>query len=150
MSDKEKILPCPFCGGYPRIISYGYADGFIIEHPTGYEENTSSCPIGNDEGKGIGVIFYETRQEAIQVWNKRVYPEQSKIGEWILCSERMPEWENKSYLVCLKNGGVFMAFCSHDGEFKEISTIGIRDFHKDNPVIAWMDLPDAYRKGEAL
>lgn len=74
--------------------------------------------------------------------------QQPKIGGWIPCSEKYPEWGTKSYLVCLKNGGIFMAICSYVGEFKEISSLGIRDFSEDNPVIAWKPLPEPYEVEE--
>lgn len=63
---------------------------------------------------------------------------------WISCSERTPEWGTTPYLVCLKNGGVFMAIFLNDGKFEEISSLGIREFAKDNPVIAWQPLPAPY------
>ena len=97
MNNIERLLPCPFCGGYPRIIPYGYSDGFIIEHPTGYEESTPLCPIGNDEGKGIGVIFYETRQEAIQAWNKRIPEERG---------DSMTEQDFKELTTAVKESGI--------------------------------------------
>jgi len=62
-----------------------------------------------------------------------------KIGEWIPCSEKLPEFGAERFLVCLQNGGIFMA--AFLGEFMEISALGMRKFYKDNPVIAWQPLP---------
>lgn len=68
---------------------------------------------------------------------------------WIPCSERLPEWGTTSYLVCLKNGGIFLALYLSSGQFKEISSMGIREFCEDNPVVAWQPLPAPYQpKGE--
>lgn len=71
-----------------------------------------------------------------------------KIGGWIPCSKNIPEWGTKQYLVCLKNGGIFMAIYSYSGEFKEICSLGIRDFAEENPVIAWKPLPEPYEVEE--
>lgn len=73
---------------------------------------------------------------------------QPKIGGWIPCSEKYPEWGTTSYLVCLKNGGVFLALYLSSGEFKEISSMGTREFCENNPVVAWMPLPDPYEVKE--
>lgn len=66
-------------------------------------------------------------------------------GGWILCEDRLPEWGTTSYLVCLENGGIFMALFLNNGKFSEISSMGTRDFCENNPVVAWQPLPKPYK-----
>lgn len=78
--------------------------------------------------------------------------EQPKIGEWIPCSERLPNKEEY-----LKDDGRFMLddgnrryqglFDIYDGKFKftkHISGLNYELF-EDNCVVAWMPLPEPYR-----
>lgn len=66
---------------------------------------------------------------------------------WIPCSERLPKpFPSGAVLVCLKNGCICMAMSFSSGEFKEISTLGVREFCKDNPVVAWQELPKSYHE----
>ena len=77
---------------------------------------------------------------------------QPKIGEWIPCSERLPNKEEY-----LKDDGRFMLddgnrryqglFDIYDGKFKftkHISGLNYELF-EDNCVVAWMPLPEPYR-----
>jgi len=68
---------------------------------------------------------------------------------WIPASERLPEEIFKDYLVCLKNGAIFMAQYSTKNEFRMVCPNAIQYFYKENPVIAWQPLPAPYQpKGE--
>ena len=72
-------------------------------------------------------------------------------GGWIPCSERLPETdENRKYLVCGKNGGIYIA------EFvcKAVNNTGVGPWwsaggrYAPEP-IAWQPLPPKYEpKGE--
>lgn len=77
---------------------------------------------------------------------------QPKIGEWIPCSERLPNKEEY-----LKDDGRFMLddgnrryqglFDIYDGKFKftkHISGLNYELF-EDNCVVAWQPLPEPYR-----
>ena len=82
----NKLKPCPFCGGKARIgicddegniKSDDYEDdpwsgiGYIIAHAV---EDNDNCPIAKYQGDDaqMGVYIYDTREEAIAAWNKRV------------------------------------------------------------------------------
>ena len=82
----KKIKPCPFCGGEAKIIicddegnihrEDGYEQdpwsglGYQIEHSekSGAKEG---CPIATFNGYTIGILIYDSREEAITAWNTR-------------------------------------------------------------------------------
>lgn len=83
----EEELKCPFCGGNVRIL---VCDDEGNIHPEEYEDDPWSglgyqlahdrcdsigeCPIANhdcDEST-LGSIIYDSREEAIELWSKRV------------------------------------------------------------------------------
>lgn len=86
MSNEEFLKPCPFCGGN---VSLGVSDdegnqrnleyendpwsglSFTILH--GHESN-KDCPVAKYEEDGgmMGVYLYESRDEAMNAWNKRI------------------------------------------------------------------------------
>ena len=81
-----ELKPCPFCGNKIRIV-ISDSEGNI--HDEEYEKDpwsglgyqlyhditddpTENCPIARHEGEGImGVWIYDTREEAIEAWNRR-------------------------------------------------------------------------------
>lgn len=84
----DKLKQCPFCGGKIRI---NICDDEGNEHDSDYENDAWSglgyqlyhdiadvpedeeCPIARHEGEGVmGVWIYDTREEAIEAWNRRV------------------------------------------------------------------------------
>lgn len=81
----EELKPCPFCGGKAKIVccddegnlhNDDYEQdpwsglGYQIRHS--HEEN-EDCPIAayQDDGATIGVLIYDTREEATEYWNRR-------------------------------------------------------------------------------
>lgn len=86
MDKLESLKPCPFCGGN---VSIGISDdegnprdeeyesdpwsglSFTILH--GYDDN-EGCPIAhyNEDGETVGILLYESREEAVKTWNKRL------------------------------------------------------------------------------
>ena len=63
---------------------------------------------------------------------------QPKTGEWIPCSERLPEKEGK-YLVTLDKWNI-VSFA----DFKNLKY----NPHFNAPVIAWQPLPEPFKEGE--
>lgn len=81
----EKLRPCPFCGGEARLqltddegnfkdesyLEDPYSGvGYVIMHDT--NNSTSDCPIATDSDSSQGSYIYDSKQEAIDAWNKRV------------------------------------------------------------------------------
>lgn len=73
----DRLKPCQFCGGEARLQFYeGEKDneddstwgnpGWIIYHEA--EENPD-CPIS--DYAGIGTWIYETKEDAMEAWNRR-------------------------------------------------------------------------------
>ena len=54
-------IPCPFCGGEPRIEEESCIEYFRIVH---------NCEFGDK--MHIHTRFYPTKQEVIEAWNRRV------------------------------------------------------------------------------
>ena len=76
-------------------------------------------------------------------WLDRLEQPERKTGEWIPCSERLPDLWDEKYLVSLAWGGV--------GAMEYKST-GFHNYGSFSPVpietvTAWMPLPEPY-KGE--
>lgn len=63
--------------------------------------------------------------------------EQPKIGEWIPCSERLPETQN-NILVCQRSGYVSIGYY-RQGNFLDLNS------YLFDGVIAWQPLPEPYK-----
>ena len=66
----------------------------------------------------------------------KIIKKEPKVGEWIPCSERLPE-EKGWYLVYAKNQRPFVAY------FKG-KTFPLNNHYHE--IIAWMPLPEPYRE----
>ena len=86
MNDRE-LKPCPFCGATIRIMvcddegnthNDDYENdpwsglGYQLYHDIA-DDPTEKCPIAKHKGEGVmGIWIYDTREEAIEAWNRRV------------------------------------------------------------------------------
>ena len=83
----KKMRPCPFCGHHVKIQitdSEGnlrppeYVDNpwsglaYHITHDYHELEEGVVCPIATHEDEFIGALDYDSIDELIEVWNKRV------------------------------------------------------------------------------
>lgn len=62
--------------------------------------------------------------------------------QWIPCSKRLPDFEEKSYWVCTRTGRQFSC------KWKRYEPMGNWAWHTTATVIAWMPLPEPYKDGE--
>lgn len=91
-----KLKPCPFCGGFPKIIvcddegnihSENYINnpysgiGFMLEHNI---EDNPNCPIANHSGEPCGCTIYDTLDESVNTWNNRYKNTEPVSGDWII------------------------------------------------------------------
>ena len=79
----DELKPCPFCGGSAKIIvcddEGNHRDpnyqldpwsglGYMLYH---YDEDNPECPIAHECGSQCGRYIYDTKEEAIEAWNRR-------------------------------------------------------------------------------
>lgn len=80
----ERIKPCPFCGGKVEVVvcddegnrhTEEYEKdpwsglGYMLSHS---EDNAiGDCPIAQYAGESVGILIYDSREEAIEAWNNR-------------------------------------------------------------------------------
>lgn len=65
--------------------------------------------------------------------------EKDRLGQWILCSKRLPE-DNTDVIVCFYSGTVTEMRYWENGNFQ-----GIYE-HTTKSIVAWMPLPEPYRE----
>lgn len=68
-----------------------------------------------------------------------IIEEQPKVGEWIPCSERLPE-NNTNVIACFCTETVTELLYEGEGKFR-----GLYEYPKD-VIVAWMPLPPAYKE----
>lgn len=70
---------------------------------------------------------------------------QPKVGEWIPCSERLPD-ESGTYIVnAIENNIIHVTFAKWMKRMKKWELTGSRSYWK---VIAWQPLPEPYQPGK--
>ena len=81
-ANEDGFIPCPFCGGYPRIV---VLDDEGNVHDEAYEKNPWSglrfglihyeadCPVSSGDPYEPTYRFsYDTRKHAVEDWNTRI------------------------------------------------------------------------------
>ena len=81
----------------------------------------------HDMGIGINVV-------------KELIESQPKVGEWILCIERLPE-NYGNVIACFCTGTVTELLYKGEGKFR-----GLYEYPKD-VIVAWQPLPEPYKEG---
>lgn len=91
----ERLRPCPFCGGKARIqvtddegnlksesyLKDPYSGvGYVIIHDISI--STDCCPIATNLNEVQGIYIYDSKQEAIDAWNKRVNDDSNKEDDF--------------------------------------------------------------------
>lgn len=152
MRNKEKLLPCPLCGG-EAVLQTVESHTHILKHavPDCTGEAYIECSYC-----GCGIIR-DTEQEAIKRWNNR---KGQQSNSWISCDDRLPpppdggiprsraELENayvkdiiKEYIVMIE-GAVEPTTLFYGGENRWYDFNGKE--YEVYPVIAWQPLPEPY------
>ena len=97
---ERRLKPCPFCGGHAEIkcdVLY-----------RGYNARCQLC--------GVNTRNFETKDEAIEAWNRRA---ERKKGKWIYDTERVMRdgWINRQFhcSVCGDQEITLYNFCPHCG-----------------------------------
>ena len=75
---------------------------------------------------------------------QKVIEKQSKIGEWIPCSERLPE-EDTDVLIYTPYDGVNMAYI-FDGKWRYTSDDEFINTVEGTSILAWQPLPEPYHE----
>ena len=66
----KKLKACPFCGKNTVAVLPYMNNKYILSH---WYTNKADCPIATaDMCTGIGSTCFDTEDEAITTWNKRV------------------------------------------------------------------------------
>lgn len=66
----EKLLPCPFCGGNVAVWPIDKIEGLRIIHELKHPYYRAVC----QGGCGCVLGDFDTREEAIEAWNRRALP----------------------------------------------------------------------------
>lgn len=93
--DEIKLKPCPFCGRTDTLIIREVSQRL---DDTDIKQYTVICNTSGDNagcGANCGYRHF-TKQDAIEVWNKRA----EKTGKWIIKKDRF----NSPYAVCSECG----------------------------------------------
>lgn len=72
--------------------------------------------------------------------------EQPRVGEWISCSERLPE-DTKTKAITFADGSVDAGYYSEEKWWCVGDSVGLEVVKTEN-VIAWMPLPEQYKAGD--
>lgn len=110
-----------------------------LNHQKEYNQKVHDAKPRTKHEKDLNAVLQSTYDSAIRIV-KRIAEEYSATGNWIPCSEKLPEvFDN--VLICTKEGGRTIGHrCPNQefGRFYDLHSSAIDD------VIAWQPLPDPY------
>lgn len=147
--------------GYDNGYNAGFEAGqrdVLLEKTQLSRENTTSDPISRQTLKDA---FVET---TLLEWEqlKKYYPMLKVVDEvpsaqpepqWIPCSERLPEDGEKHYWVCTDTGYQCECRWTNINHFWTDLTTNwhwhIMDIPQYSHVVAWRELPEPWKEGEA-
>ena len=103
-------------------------------------------------GVHMGMTWPNVIEPLDLVFDAPTIEPERKTGEWIPCSERLPEKERKTYWVCTDVGSQHECRWTNNrfGLWKSTDDWGwsIFDIPQYTSVIAWMPLPEPYKGGD--
>ena len=95
---------------------------------------------------------YTTRSIRDTVKALKDIPSAEKQGEWVPCSERLPEEVRTSYWICTDDGYQCQCRWTNVNPFWSDLTTDWHwnpyDFPQYSEVVAWMPLPEPYKESE--
>lgn len=126
MISRQKLKPCPFCGGQAEIKDCGSGTYKI--------ECENDCIAGNNH------FLRKDIDALVETWNKRA--SQPPADQWIPCSLAVPKPFN-DVLVSYCDCSIGFMHLEYDNKWHD------DDWPVAEPeeIIAWQPLPEAY-KGE--
>lgn len=146
MTETKELKKCPFCGRKATTFHIPENDEKEMKtHPKWEWNYPGMWVIGCDTEMCMGNINHFTmvfvdEQSAIETWNKRVYPEQPKVSEWILCSESLPETN-----VDVRVSVGFFVTDMRITVARMFECEGKKCWNIKSPVYAWQPLPEHYQ-----
>ncbi len=73
---------------------------------------------------------------------------QQKFGEWIPCSERLPESEHEWYLTTHEDGSLIPhRYTKQHGFILNWEIFDLKKRERQGDVVAWLPLPEPYKEG---
>lgn len=69
MSNNEKLLPCPFCGGKARFVHL-----YVAREPTHTMAECTKCHVKTDY-----YLYQFGNRNVINVWNKRAFGKEIRL-----------------------------------------------------------------------
>lgn len=96
-----------------------------------------------ESAKGIRYVYPDPEDYAIEAAISAL--EEQEQHRWIPVEERLPE-ARKDVLVCVKTGWILVAWYGSGEKRWHISPSDVGTLHEN--IVAWMPLPEPYRKEE--
>ena len=127
-----------------RLIDADKFEKYLLSIQDKYNENIKEC---REQGNVFAVSYLNTHKDLL-INIRQKFRQQPTVGEWIPCSERLPE-DGDNVLVCLTNGTYDIAFI-HNYDNKYYCWLSNSDdyCYENESIIAWMPLPLPFKEDE--